>query len=1181
MRRVRIRAENGQTLVVVALFMVVLLGMAAFAIDVGRAYVAYRHLQAATEAAGGAAAQYPASMTDAVNAGYRYSACTDPAENANCPGKNTYADLQNVSTRVLPQCVLSDGSPCAAGTANNAIHVEEQAKVSLFFGQVLGFGSMTLKAQSNVLFKGGVPHPLDVMVVLDTTGSMGSHCSATVSGIVDNGNVPTKLDCAKAGIRALLGCAPGESVAQCDPTQVGLWPCAQGPANCTPDPASPGNVLNPVDKVGLMVFPALVNDSAANLATRRGKEIDCSENLSSSDVRYTSPVDYVAVPLSSDFRASDTSPFNGASNLVRSVYWAQCPGGVYPSGGGGSSISGGPGSSSDVTGAANGGGSSITGGPGSSADVTGAANGSGGGSIGAGVPSSGSDPNDRSSNSNSSGNSSITISRPPTQVAGDFLLATVSVRDMAATENICAPSGWTAVLPRDESVSGTSRLIQQVFWKFATASSDTSNVFTFRTGACPSGGSTVSRRAIAMMIRYTGVDPANPIDVHLATTVTSASAGLTAPAVTTNFDNERVVNLYGFRGTTSTSISGATFSFNNGSSSNNLAMAGEDFTQATAGLTPAGAATSSSSGLWVGQTVALKAPPAVGAPSISIARPTNRADGDFLLVSVTARSLGTGSICAPDGTWTLVRQDPAPSSGGSLVTQATFWSFRTGTTAETYTFSFRTGGCPAGGSPVSVQASAIAVRYTNVDLATPVDIVAGNTGNTGAGTAIPAPAVTTTFANDRVVRLYSSACTTMSGVDFAQSGSTTSTGAEDATQATPNPTPAESATSCTSTDSVAHTVALKLATVTSISIARPTNRAAGDFLLVSVTAQGLGTGSICAPDGTWTLVRQDPPPGSGGSSVTQATFWSFRFGTSAETYAFSFRSGACPAGGSLVSVQASAVAVRYTNVDTATSIDASEGSRSNTGTGTTLTAPQVTTTFPNDRVVRLYGSACTSMSNTTFSQPGSVTRTGIKDANQATAGPTATGSAATANSCSNTDWVAHTVALKFGGCTGNCFYGAENPGGSGSYTRDAINAAQAYLNTNGRLGATHVIIVLSDGEFQTTLGDSRPCHSAITAATNARTAGTWVFSIAYNSPSSSDESGGNTCPDPSPGPDGPALVSPYGVCTMHRIADPLSPCTDNSSDPTMRFFNQPSDGDLQAIFKQIGTDLTTTRIVPP
>jgi len=38
---------------------------------------------------------------------------------------------------------------------------------------------------------------------------------------------------------------------------------------------------------------------------------------------------------------------------------------------------------------------------------------------------------------------------------------------------------------------------------------------------------------------------------------------------------------------------------------------------------------------------------------------------------------------------------------------------------------------------------------------------------------------------------------------------------------------------------------------------------------------------------------------------------------------------------------------------------------------------------------------------------------------------------------------------------------------------------------------------------------------------------------------------------------------------------------DNSSDPTMRFFNQPSDGDLQAIFKQIGTDLTTTRIVPP
>ena len=55
---------------------------------------------------------------------------------------------------------------------------------------------------------------------------------------------------------------------------------------------------------------------------------------------------------------------------------------------------------------------------------------------------------------------------------------------------------------------------------------------------------------------------------------------------------------------------------------------------------------------WVAQTVALRD----GRTSISIDRPATRVDGDFLLVSVTAQGLDTGTICAPDGTWTQVRQ---------------------------------------------------------------------------------------------------------------------------------------------------------------------------------------------------------------------------------------------------------------------------------------------------------------------------------------------------------------------------------------------------------------------------------------------------------------------------------------------------------------------------------------------
>jgi hypothetical protein len=1362
MRRVRVRGENGQTLVVVALFMVVLLGMAAFAVDVGRAYVAYRHLQAATEAAGGAAAQYPGNLTDAVNAGYRYSACTDPAENANCPGKNTYADLQNVTTTVSPQCVLSDGSPCPSGTANNAIHVEEQANVSLFFGRVLGFGSMTLKAASNVLFKGGVPHPLDVLLVLDTTGSMGSDCGRSVTDIP---GTPTKLDCAKAGIRAFLRT---------------MWPCAQGPANCTPDPASPGNVLNPVDKVGLMVFPALVNDSAANLATRRAQEVNCDDDLDSSDVSYNSPFSYLAVLLSSDFRASDTAPLNGTtSNLVKSVYWAQCPGGVYPTGGGssiggfpnsnndrtgainsgvGTSITGGPASSSDRSGASNGSGSlSISGGSSSSSNVTLASNGSGGGTITFGSAASGansssgastlvltkpsgvvnndvlvagitvnggsnttitppsgwtiirrtnnstnvgsatyyhvvtnsgsepasytwnlsgsstlrasggivrytgvdtSNPIDVSNggtgssntptapgvtttvtgdmvigffgldtsgtftaptgmterydvtNSSSSGPASeasdytqaagatgnkaatstqsnswvaqlvalrpaiiagptsISIDRPSTRADGDFLLVSLTAQGLD-TGSICAPDGtWTLVRPPDTQGSGAASVTQATFWSFRSGTAAETYVFTFRTGGC--GGSAASVSASAVAVRYTGVNTTTPIDTSLGATGNGST--LTAPSVTTSFDNEEIVRLYG-SGSPTMSSGNLDQRLNGPTTSTGV----EDSSQASAGSTSTDNTTTSSPDNWVAHTVALR--PATGPPttSITINRPSTRVDGDFLLVSVTAQGLDTGFICAPDGTWTLVRQD-TQGSGAASVTQATFWSFRSGTAAEAYTFTFRTGACPDGGSVASASASAVAVRYTGVNTTTPIDVSLGATGNSNQPTA---PSVTTSFDNERIVRLYGSGNTSMNDEAYDFPGSTTSTGVEDSTQASAGSTNTAYATTSSADNWVAHTVALRPVPPvglggTSISINRPTNRSAGDFLLVSVTAQGLGAGSICAPDGTWALVRQDTQ-GSLLTSVTQATFWSFRSGTAAETYTFIFESGACT-GGSPASVEASAVAVRYTNVDPAMPIDVSLGA---TGNSNQPTAPSVTTTFDNDRVVRLFGSGNTTMTNVTFtpSPPGSTTSTGVKDSTKSTAGSTGT---ATATTSSSDNWVAHTVAVKFGGCSGSCFYGAENPGGSGSYLTVAINEAQAELNAHGRPGATHVIIILSDGEFQSKLGDTQPCHSAIAAASNAKSLyGTWIYSIAYGTLSSSEEDsgGGGGCPDHATAP---LIPQPYGVCTMHRIADPTSNCADpNPSDPAKRFFNTPTDGDLEAVFEQIGTDLTTTRIVPP
>jgi len=139
---------------------------------------------------------------------------------------------------------------------------------------------------------------------------MQSPCSSSVSGIPSTSTTPTKTDCAKNGVRALLNT---------------LYPCDSGLASCGPN-VSGNDVANPVDRVGVLTFPALNNPAAKNV-----DELDCTKNLGSSDVGYSNSNGYLTVPLSSDYRTSDSaSSLNGSSNIVKSVWWSQCSGGVYP-----------------------------------------------------------------------------------------------------------------------------------------------------------------------------------------------------------------------------------------------------------------------------------------------------------------------------------------------------------------------------------------------------------------------------------------------------------------------------------------------------------------------------------------------------------------------------------------------------------------------------------------------------------------------------------------------------------------------------------------------------------------------------------------------------------------------------------------------------------------------------------
>jgi hypothetical protein len=136
------------------------------------------------------------------------------------------------------------------------------------------------------------------------------------------------------------------------------------------------------------------------------------------------------------------------------------------------------------------------------------------------------------------------------------------------------------------------------------------------------------------------------------------------------------------------------------------------------------------------------------------------------------------------------------------------------------------------------------------------------------------------------------------------------------------------------------------------------------------------------------------------------------------------------------------------------------------------------------------------------------------------------------------------------------YYGLKDIGGQGSYLAGTITEAQHLLDVNARPGATNAIIIESDGQLNDpkTFTDNNPCSSAINAATQAKAAGTIIYSIAYGS-------NGTRCPD---------TTSSYtDVQTMQAIASNAE-----------TFYNSPTAGDLTQTFQQVGTDLTGSRLIP-
>jgi hypothetical protein len=179
--------EQGQVLVLALIFIVVvLLGMAAMVIDVGYAYYAHRSLQSSADASALAGAQELPDSATAQLVANSYGG--QPG------GKNAQGNIPGITTTVTTRCLATIPG---CNPVNAVVVTERAARVPTIFAKLLGIDHFDIRVKATACSPCGIK-PLDIMLVLDRTGSM---CQD------HNGNYDpncTDLNNAKAGMRTFL-----------------------------------------------------------------------------------------------------------------------------------------------------------------------------------------------------------------------------------------------------------------------------------------------------------------------------------------------------------------------------------------------------------------------------------------------------------------------------------------------------------------------------------------------------------------------------------------------------------------------------------------------------------------------------------------------------------------------------------------------------------------------------------------------------------------------------------------------------------------------------------------------------------------------------------------------------------------------------------------------------------------
>lgn len=151
--------ERGAVLVLVAGSLLVFLILTAFVVDIGRAYFAQRHLQAAADAAALAGAQELPDPGAAVAVAHDYD--------GDAGSKNARSNVTVTGTDITTRCLTS-----APGCDPvNAVVVEQTSDVPTYFARIIGVNSIPVTVTATACSPCGAK-PLDIMIVLDRTGSM-------------------------------------------------------------------------------------------------------------------------------------------------------------------------------------------------------------------------------------------------------------------------------------------------------------------------------------------------------------------------------------------------------------------------------------------------------------------------------------------------------------------------------------------------------------------------------------------------------------------------------------------------------------------------------------------------------------------------------------------------------------------------------------------------------------------------------------------------------------------------------------------------------------------------------------------------------------------------------------------------------------------------------------------------